>query len=181
MHVGSKARRYARALAQVSTERGLADQVQAELEGLAGYLAEQPVAKMILEAPASTSQRQGDLVRGLLSGHSWSEPVANFIQLLAENRGFGLLDEVVEGHADELRKASGVVQATVRTARALPADQLESLKKAVAELTSAKNVELLVEEDPSLIAGVVTEVGSVVHDGSLKSQLSRLREQLASE
>jgi len=40
-------------------------------------------------------------------------------------------------------------------------------------------LELEVEEDPALLGGVVAQVGDLVFDGSLRSQLVRLRASLA--
>ena len=70
--------------------------------------------------------------------------------------------------------------AEVRAAGPLTNELLETLR---AQLHAAlgKEVDLQVEADPNLIAGIVVRVGDTVYDGSVKRQLERLKQQLASE
>jgi F-type H+-transporting ATPase subunit delta len=53
--------------------------------------------------------------------------------------------------------------------------------KSQLESTTGREVILSVEEDPSLIGGVQTLIGNVIYDGSLKTQLSIVKENLYKE
>jgi F-type H+-transporting ATPase subunit delta len=46
------------------------------------------------------------------------------------------------------------------------------------EASTGKAVVLSQREDPALVAGVVTKIGSWIYDGSLRNQLRQLRETL---
>jgi F-type H+-transporting ATPase subunit delta len=46
---------------------------------------------------------------------------------------------------------------------------------------TGKKVRLTVEVDADLIGGAVTQIGSMVYDGSLRTQLESLRRQMAQE
>jgi F-type H+-transporting ATPase subunit delta len=173
--------RYARAVARVAVEQGVEERVQAELEGILGWLRERPVARLILESPASTARAQGDLLRAIGGAHDFSVVTRNSVRLLVDDGRFALFAEVVEGVAEQVRRRKGVVRARVTAARALSDEQREALAGAVREVAQAKQVELVVDEDPDLIAGAITRIGSVVYDGSLATALTRLREQLISE
>ena len=181
MHVSSKAMRYSRAVARVAADKGIEDQVQQELEGIVEFLNERPVARLILESPAASSQSQGDLLRAISEAHEFSDVTRNTLSLLVGDGRFPLFGEVVEGLAEQVRRRKGVVRASVTSAKPLAADQLASLKAAVGKIANASEVDLVVGEDPDLIAGAVTRIGSVVYDGSLATALTRLREQLISE
>ena len=56
--------------------------------------------------------------------------------------------------------------------------QVRQLKLALESL-SGKTVQMEQKEDPELLGGIVAKVGDVVYDGSLRSQLERMREGLA--
>jgi F-type H+-transporting ATPase subunit delta len=62
----------------------------------------------------------------------------------------------------------------------VPAD-LRARMQAVLERISGKKVDLQVDVDPSLLGGAVSKVGSMVYDGSIKTQLARLRARLGEE
>ena len=52
------------------------------------------------------------------------------------------------------------------------------LKEKLKEMTGKKEVVLEVKEDPSLIGGIITKIGDVIYDGSIKTQLNILKENI---
>ena len=71
----------------------------------------------------------------------------------------------------------GLVTAKVRSASPLDAEREERLKRALADRTG-RRIRLDVELDPTLIAGAIAQVGDLVIDGSLRTQLGQLRANL---
>jgi len=71
----------------------------------------------------------------------------------------------------------GQIRATVTTAGPLEAEAQERLRQRLEQMTG-KTVYLEVQQDPRILGGLVTQIGSQVYDGSLRTQLSRLREEL---
>ena len=67
--------------------------------------------------------------------------------------------------------------AEVRSAVPLSDDDVERLRAALNQATG-KNVEVKVIVDPSLMGGIVTRVGDLVIDGTVKHRLEQLKEQL---
>ena len=78
---------------------------------------------------------------------------------------------------ERLNAKRGVVRAKVTTAAPLGPAQVEALSTRLAALTG-RQVQLSAKVDPSIIGGVVTQVGSTVYDGSVTSQLARMRRKL---
>jgi F-type H+-transporting ATPase subunit delta len=70
------------------------------------------------------------------------------------------------------------VRAAVTAAAALDPATEQQLRQRLRERLG-KEVVLEVRQDPALVGGIVTQVGSVVYDGSLRTQLVKLREELA--
>ena len=64
-------------------------------------------------------------------------------------------------------------------ARPLPAEHLAQIQSTL-EKATGKKVLLDKAEDPSLLGGVVAKLGDTVYDGSVRSQLERMREQILS-
>jgi F-type H+-transporting ATPase subunit delta len=65
--------------------------------------------------------------------------------------------------------------AMVRSAVALTDDQKRRLQAALVKATG-QDVDLKVIVDPSVVGGVVTQIGDTVFDGSVRSRLLQLRE-----
>ena len=67
------------------------------------------------------------------------------------------------------------VVAQVRSAVALTDEQKSRLAAALAKKTG-KQIEVVVDVDPSVLGGIVTQIGDTVIDGSVRQRLSQLRE-----
>ena len=76
--------------------------------------------------------------------------------------------------ADSLK---GIGRASVVSASRLSSDAVEKIRESLSKMTG-KEIKLDVEEDSSLIGGVVTKIGDLVLDGSIKTQLLNMRESL---
>ncbi len=72
------------------------------------------------------------------------------------------------------------VRVQVKTAFPLSVELSGGLAKSLENLTG-KQVEMTVEEDPSLLGGIVVKVGDTLYDGSIKSQLNNIRNLLGEE
>jgi F-type H+-transporting ATPase subunit delta len=70
---------------------------------------------------------------------------------------------------------AGRVRAQVTSAKPLDPQMEARIRTAIGKATG-RQVVLEKREDASLIAGIVTQVGDVVYDGSLASQLAELRQ-----
>ena len=72
---------------------------------------------------------------------------------------------------------SGIVAAEITTAREMP-DSERSAFQANLEKLTGKRVMVSYSINEEIIGGVVTRIGSTVYDGSVRSKLDSLKEQL---
>jgi F-type H+-transporting ATPase subunit delta len=167
------ARRYAKALVQLAIEEGGVEKFHAELTAIDAVLADNRNLWVILVSPAYRIEAKLEMMRELLAKMEMSATVTNFLLLVLEKNRLNYLPQIVMSYgmfADEL---SGVVRPTLTSAMPLDAGQVEEIKGTLAKYTG-KRVILKVEVDPALIGGVVTRIGDMAFDGSLKTQLTRI-------
>jgi F-type H+-transporting ATPase subunit delta len=86
----------------------------------------------------------------------------------------GAIHQYYEKLVDELK---GVARATLVSAVALSDETVQKIRATLSEKTG-KDIVLEVHQDPSLIGGIVTRIGDLVLDGSIKTQLLNMRETL---
>jgi F-type H+-transporting ATPase subunit delta len=70
-----------------------------------------------------------------------------------------------------------VVRAEVTTAAPLSQERVAQIEQRLAALTG-RTVDMKTNVDPTIIGGVVTRIGSTVYDGSIATQLTKLRDRL---
>jgi F-type H+-transporting ATPase subunit delta len=171
-------RKYARVLAEVALEEGKPDQVASELRSFQELLLQYRELSEALVNPALPFSRKRVIVETVAPQIPLSQIVVNFILVLAKSarmKQFELLIEAYEIAVDEQR---GVVRGTVKSAA--PLDELTRgrLESMLGEWTG-RTMRLTYLQDRSLIGGLRVQIGSTVFDGSIKTQLEQIREQLA--
>ena len=105
--------------------------------------------------------------------------VTKFITLVFERGRIGGLSQISTAFNEMADALAGRQKAVVTSARPLAADSLAKLKASLEKVTG-KTILIDTKIDPSLLGGVVAQVGTYVFDGSIKSQLERMRTSLRS-
>ncbi len=179
MSTRASAARYARALLDVVIKEGNPEQVEQELATFAGLMTQNPPLQSALTNPAVPVTGKRGLVKELAARLNLSPPLAKLLQLLADRDRLVLVPDLLDVYKDRLMDYRQVVRADVTTAEPLPEATASVLKQRLAELTG-RQVTMTTRVDPAIIGGVVAKVGSTVYDGSVASQLDRIKNQLRS-
>ncbi len=178
-HLGSRARvgGYATAIFENLTREQL-DELEDELFRFARTVESAPNLRYALsDRDLPLSQRHA-IVDQLIGGRVSPAALALVQYTLTGGRPrdfVGTLDYLVEQTA----KARGWRVARVRAARAVDADESSKLSESLSALTG-NPVELQVSIDPSLLSGVLVDVGDLRVDATARGRLDALREHLAS-
>ncbi len=170
-------RRYAKALILIGQEDGRAEQYNAELESVVGLFNSQKDFETALTNPLYNKNDRKRVLQAVLAATDLSAIMKSFLTLLFDKGRIGFLREIASYYKDLADELKGVVKASIVSAAALSSDAVAKIKEALSKKVG-KNIVLKVEQDPSLIGGVVTKIGDLVLDGSVKTQLMNLRETL---
>jgi F-type H+-transporting ATPase subunit delta len=151
--------------------------VDRDLEAVAETLAGHAELRRALSSPGVPDGARRGLVAALASRLSLVPPVAKLLALLADRRRLDVLPEIAAAYRRRLLAHQRVVEADVTSAAPLTVDATAALQGALSRATGSQ-VRLRAAVDPSLLGGVVARVGSTVYDGSVRTQLKKLRERL---
>ena len=169
----SVARRYAAGIFQLAQEVKSIDTWRAELAKL-DELLHDDVLVAAFKNPAVGVGRRMELAQ-LLKPELRPE-TENLLRLLVEHYEIYRIREEFERLADE---ASGILHATVTTAIELEGDDRRHYEQALARKLGRKvNVEF--RTDPAVVGGAAIQVGDHLVDGTVRTQLARLRQELLS-
>ena len=173
------ASRYARALFDVTLKEGAdVEKVQRELDQFVSLFRSHEVLSQTLGNPAIPASKKVAVVKALLDrAGSVSPTLAKLILLLAERDRLILLPDVLRTYRERLMDHQKVVRGEVTTAIALPPDKLRALEQGLQQATG-RRVVLKSRVDPSIIGGVITRLGSTVYDGSVTTQLQKMKQSL---
>jgi F-type H+-transporting ATPase subunit delta len=177
MVTGSLARRYARAIIELGTEQKNLDRMGAELRALAGAMKESAELVSSLTNPAIRRADRRRVIDALLQRVNASPHIKNLVYILLDGERLASLPAISREVDAMIEARSGKISAEVVSARPLEAGELGQITAALEQL-SGKQVSVTRREDPSLLGGVVAKLGDTVYDGSLRTQLRNLRDEL---
>ena len=121
------------------------------------------------------ARRQG--VVETLVGDAADPVTVNLVSMIVGGGRARQLTQIVDAFVSKAAAERDREVAEVRSAIPLDEGQRERLAAALGQATG-KQIEVQVIIDPSVIGGLVVQVGDTVIDGTVKSKLERLRERL---
>ena len=177
MSIQTIARRYAAALADVVLERGEAITIQQELQQWSELILGNENLQEVFRNPTIALDKKRAVLKQLIERTNPQQTTANFLKVLLHNQRLAELPEINRKFAEILDQRAGMVAATVTTARPVPQEIQSRLSEKLVSVTN-KKVRLNFEQDPELIGGLVTRIGSTIYDGSVRSQLQQIKEKM---
>lgn len=165
-------------MADVVIERNEAQLVQAELAAWAKMISENSALLEAFSNPTVAYEQKRNVLNQLIARTKVRPTTTNFLQTLLKNQRLAELPQVNDKLAQILDERAGIVSAEIVSARPVSDDARALLEEKLREITG-KKARLTFATDESLLGGIVTRIGSTIYDGSVSSQLSRLREELA--
>lgn len=178
MITGSLSRRYAKAVFEIGAEQGGIDKIGADLRSLAKAMKDSTELQSTLISPAIRRGDRKKVIDGLLQTIGVVSTTRNLIYLLLDGERLGSLPAISRELDKMIEAKAGRVTAEVTSAKPLDPTQLSQLTAALEKL-SGKKVTITKREDPELLGGVVAKVGDTVYDGSLRTQLRTIRDELS--
>lgn len=174
MMSGSVARRYARAILLIGQQHGNYDLLAAEIDRLASVYSQSADLRALLENPAFTLAQRQTVFETVSRKMGLSTTCHSLAMMLLERGRTNQLPGIARNLRTLVDEQAGRVRAKVTSATPLDAGAEVRIRHAIGKATG-KSVILEKHEDPSLIGGVVTQVGDVIYDGSLVAELTQLR------
>ena len=177
MNSRASAARYARALLDVVIQEGDPEQVEQELSAVADLYASSPELQKALTSPAVPVAAKRGVVEALVSRAKPSPVLARLMLMLADRNRLVVLPELAAVYRERLMEHREIVRAEVTTAVPLLPDQVTQFERRLAAATG-RHVTITTRVDPALIGGAVARLGSTVYDGSIATQLAKMKERL---
>jgi F-type H+-transporting ATPase subunit delta len=174
-HVGAV---YAKALLSAAVTAGQATAVVEELDSFVDDVLDRlPIFEATLASPRVPAEAKLALLDKGLAG--WmSDTLLTFLKVVCRHQRFDCMRAIRRAARHLWNQWEGRVDVWVRTPTPLSGELHELMTRRLESLLG-KQVNLVVQDDESLIGGMVVRVGDMVYDASVANELNRLRESAA--
>ncbi len=166
---------YADALLAVVAAEGSVNEVQDELFRLSRAIDGHDELRQTLADRTIPVERRQQIVSDLLDGKGASPVTLGVVSLLVATGRIKELSSIVDRFLAITSSRSNSAIAEVRSAVELTPDQRERLAAALSA-KEGRQVDVVAVVDPTVLGGIVTQIGDTVIDGSVRNRLAQLRE-----
>lgn len=177
MSVTTIARRYAEALADAAIARGQVAQIDSDVRAFVDLMRDSRELYDLFASPIVSQRDKSKVLDTIISRTRPNQMTANLLGTMLNNYRLHYLSEMYEQFRRIINERAGVVVAEVTTAQPLGQTEQAQLSRKLEGMTG-KQVQFQFKTDPELIGGVVTRIGSVVYDGSVRTQLQEIKQKL---
>jgi F-type H+-transporting ATPase subunit delta len=177
MSARATATRYAKALIDVAARSGEAAKVEQDLAGFVQLVDAHADLAQVFASPSVPAHAKRGMVTALADRLGATAATKNTLLLMAERDRLTLVKDLLAVFRERLLDQQKVVRAELRSATPLAPEAVRAIEARLSAVTG-RSVAVETRVDPSLIGGVLAKVGSTVYDGTVKTQLEKLRKQL---
>jgi F-type H+-transporting ATPase subunit delta len=176
---GSLGRRYTKALFELAKESRQEEAIGRQIEQFLTLYSGSRL-EGVLNNPAFELDSRKQILLEIANRLQLSPVSRHFLSLLLERDRLTYLPAIVATYRQTLNEAKGRIEAKVVAATSLEAPLLERLTAALQRI-SGKEIVLHQEADAALIGGLLLELEGKIYDGSVRSQLEKMKQRIVRE
>ena len=172
--ISNISKRYARAFFEIAGEEKKLEQYYNELHQFSSMMAENKDLGGFLANPIFEQDVKKNVLEKIIGKVTLSPMTVNFLKLLVDKNRIDVLPDIDTCYRLMMDEALQKTRVTVKTAFPLSADMQQYIMSNLKKLTG-REAEVTVEDDKSLLGGIVIGVGDTLYDGSIKNQFNNMR------
>ncbi len=169
-------RPYANALFEIAQEQSREQEYLDQLRELETVWKSNPDFAMALSHPKIEKKKKKEWIAEIVADQV--DPlILNFLYVMNDHGLAAFVPQIADEYQTLYRENEGIEEVFVQSAVELSQTQIDALSKMLKEKLK-KKIELNVEVDPDLIAGLKVRAKDLVLDNTVKSRLDSLKEKL---
>jgi len=169
------ARRYAKALFSLGKDEGKFEEYNDTLSALAELYQQAPEVRDGLTNPIYPLEARRKVMTAIADSAKADAMLTRFLGLLIDKKRADILPDIAFEMQAMVDKEKNISHGSVISAVELD-DALKEKIQATLEKITGKKVLLETTVDPSILGGIIAKVGDIVLDGSIRTQLSGLKD-----
>ena len=173
----STAKSYALALYEICKENSELDRVENEIKSFQQLIKESSNFKEMILSPTVSKDEKKNVIFSIFKINNFSENLKKFFGFLSIKNRLFYLREIIESFLNLVSNNKGEIKAKLFSSKELSLEEKEKIKNERSQYVKS-SLNLDYKYDPSLIAGLVIQIGSIMIDTSIKTKLKKLKKNM---
>ena len=131
----------------------------------------------LIKDPTNKKEDQLNSILKISQQFKLNELLTKFLSFLISKRRFFYVERILKDFIETCSKKRGEIKAELTAAKKLTQDEINDIKEELSKNFSSK-IKLNYKNDPSLIGGLVVQIGSTMVDTSIKNKLKQIKNRM---
>ena len=164
---------YALALFEIAKDNSALEKTEDEMKNVSKLLNESADFKRFILSPLVTKEDKQNVLFKIVQQNNFSLITKNFLGFVANKNRLFFLDKIIESFLNLVSNNKGELKAKLISSKDLTIEEQKKIRDDFSkDFKSPINIDY--KYDPSLIGGLVIQVGSIMVDASIKTKLKQL-------
>ena len=165
--------RYSLALYELAEEANSIDEIEKNSLAIIKLISSSDDFNFIIKDPTNQKEDQLNLILKISENYKLNNLLTNFLRFLISKRRLFYVEKILKDFIETCSKKRGEIKAELTAAKELTEKEINSIKEELTKNFSSK-IKLNYKYDPSLIGGLIVQVGSTMVDTSIKNKLQKI-------
>ena len=168
---------YSQALYELVEEEKSIDQVEKEATAILKLIIESTEFVNLIKDPRNTQSEQTIAITAICESYKLNNTLIKFLKFLILKRRLFFLEKILRDFLNICSSKRGEIIAKLTAAKELSTSELDNIKNSLKE-NFGSNLKLKFKYDPSLLGGLIVQVGSIMIDTSIKNKLQQIENKM---
>ena len=169
--------RYSLALYELAEEANSIDEIEKNSSAIIKLISSSDDFNFIIKDPTNQKEDQLNLILKISENYKLNNLLTKFLSFLISKRRLFYVEKILKDFIETCSKKRGEIKAELTAAKELTENQINSIKEDLTKSFSSK-IKLNYKYDPSLIGGLIVQVGSTMVDTSIKNKLQQIENRM---
>ena len=168
---------YSQALYELGNEAGSLSEIEDQALAILKLVSENEKVKNFIKNPTNAKTEQQNTLMEIGKKFNFNQLLTRFMCFLVDKRRFFYIEKILKSFLETCSKKRGEINAELTAAKVMTDEEINNIKNDLIESFGSK-IKLNFKNDPSLIGGLIIQVGSVMIDTSIKNKLQKIENQM---
>ena len=167
------ANRYALALYELANENNVLSKVEDQSSSILNLISSSKDFSNLIKDPTNNQEDLLKVINIISDDNKFESLLKNFLSFLITKRRFFYVEQILKSFIETCSQKRGELKAELKSAKELSSDEISKITDELTKNFSSK-IKLNYKHDPSLIGGLIVQVGSTMVDTSIKNKLQKI-------
>ena len=173
----SSAKSYSQALYELASEENFLNDVEKHAISLIKLISQSEDFNSLVKNPTNKQKDQLNVINIIFKKFNLNKLLNKFLNFLVEKRRLFYLEKILKNFILICSKNRGEISAKLSVSKELNENEINNIKNELSQ-NFGSNVKLNYNYDPSLIGGLIIQVGSIMIDTSVKNKLQQIENRM---